>query len=132
MGSSLWPDVPSRDDPTLADLFKRHRRGRSFAELMDAAAKGGYWIPAESSWRQWADPKYHRKDIPTTQTIKAFAAGLGVTEREVLLAIGRTVGLEIEPDPEVDLIIPGAGVLGAEDREVILSMAALLLAKMEG
>lgn len=125
---------PQRDEggPTLAELFERHRQGRSIASLMDVAARGGFWIPSETSWRQWADARYARKDIPTTQTIKAFAAGLGVTEREVLLAVGRSVGLSVEPDSEVDLVIPGAGVLGHADREVLASMASLLVSKMEG
>ena len=120
--------------PTLAELFERHRQGRSITSLMDAAAKAGHDGVSASSWREWArEAEYRvRKDLPSAASIRAFAAGLGVTERAVLLAAGRSVGLAVEADPEVDLILPGAGILGAADRDVLASMAALLVAKMDG
>lgn len=120
--------------PTLAELFERHRQGRPVKSLMDVAAKAGHDGVSYTSWREWVKTVDYRKrtQLPSTDTIRAFAAGLGVTERAVLLAAGRSVGLSVEPDSEVDLIIPGAGVLGAADRDMLTSMAAFLMAKRDG
>jgi hypothetical protein len=112
----------------LAELFARHKGERSYREMREKAESAGYWA-AHVSWQQWAREGYVRAQFPAPETIKAFAVGLGVSETEVLLAAGRSLGLDVGLNNETDLILPGAGSLGAADRDVLASMAALLTAK---
>lgn len=113
--------------PTLADLI--NRRG-AVRPLIRAAKEKGH-VSSESTWRQWANPELKpRKDIPSTDIIKAFAAGLGISETEVLLAAGRQVGLDVGPENTTDLILPGAGILGPGEKNMLATMAAFLVSKM--
>jgi hypothetical protein len=116
--------------PTLPELIQRTRGDRTFRELREQAAKFGY-KSTDTTWQQWARKDFDRKDIPSTETLRAFAAGLGVTETEVLLAAARTCGLDVGEGNQTDLIIPGAGVLDAADKNVLASLAAVLIAKSE-
>jgi hypothetical protein len=95
---------------------------------MDTAAALGHHSTL-SSWQQWAMPDYERKLLPDPATVRAFAAGLGVSETEVLLAAARQVGLDVGEGNESDLVLPGAGGLAPEDRNVLASLAAVLVAK---
>ena len=116
--------------PTLPELIQRHRGGRSFRELRERAAGFGY-TSTQSSWQQWARKDIPRYDLPSTETLKAFAAGLGVSETEVLMAAARTVGIDVGPENETDLVIPRAGFLSPADKNVLFSLAAVLGAKSE-
>lgn len=114
--------------PTLALLIQQAKGDRSFRELKDRAEGVGLHSTL-SSWQQWAMPDYERKLLPDPATVRAFAAGLGVSETEVLLAAGRQVGLDVGEGNETDLVLPGAGGLPPEDRNVLASLAAVLVAK---
>ncbi|MDQ0241249.1 hypothetical protein [Arthrobacter bambusae] len=118
----------------MVELFERHKRNRSIRQMMKVASEGGYWIPVEASWRQWANPNFEaeRTTFPSPDTIRAFAVGMGATETEVLMAIGRSLGLDVGPENDTDLILPGAGVLGAAEKNMLATMAAFLVSKMEG
>jgi hypothetical protein len=115
---------------TLPALILRVKGERTFRELRGQALRFGHDVP-ESSWQQWAKPEFKRTKLPDPETIRAFAIGLGVTETEVLLAAGRSLGLAVGLDNDADLLLPGAGVLSAADKNVLASMAALLVSKME-
>lgn len=82
-----------------------------------------------SSWQQWGSPDFERKLLPDPVTVRAFARGLGVSETEVLLAAARQVGLDVGEGNRTDLVLPGAGHLPPEDRNVLASLAAVLVAK---
>jgi hypothetical protein len=114
--------------PTLAALIQAAKGERSFRELKDRAAGVGLHSTL-SSWQQWAMPDFERKLLPDPVTVRAFAAGLGVSETEVLLAAARQVGLDVGEGNESDLVLPGAGGLAPEDRNVLASLAAVLVAK---
>lgn len=101
---------------------------RSFRELMEKAAGFGY-VSKLSTWQQWGDPKFQRKLLPDPETIRAFARGLGVSETEVLMAAARQVGLDVGEGNTTDLVLAGAGGLPPEDRNVLASLAAVLVAK---
>ena len=62
-------------------------------------------------------------------TVRAFARGLGISETEVLLAAARQVGLDVGEGNATDLVLPGAGQLPPEDKNVLASLAAVLIAK---
>lgn len=114
--------------PTLALLIAQFKGDRSFRELKDKAASLG--VPSTlSSWQQWGSPDFERKLLPDPMTVRAFAAGLGVSETEVLMAAARQVGLDVGEGNASDLVLPGAGGLPAEDRNVLASLAAVLVAK---
>lgn len=122
--------------PTLALLILQAKgegvphghKERSYREMKDRAESLGH--PSTlSSWQQWAMPDYERKLLPDPATVRAFAAGLGCTETEVLLAAARQVGLDVGEGNESDLVLPGAGHLPPEDRNVLASLAAVLVAK---
>lgn len=114
--------------PTLAGLMLEVKGERSFRELMEKAAGLGY--PSKlSTWQQWGDPKFQRKLLPDPETIRAFARGLGVSETEVLMAAARQVGMDVGEGNASDLVLPGAGGLAPEDRNVLASLAAVLVAK---
>lgn len=113
---------------TLAVLIADTKGARSFRELQERAAELG--APSTlSSWQQWANPDFERKLLPDPATVRAFARGLGVSETEVLMAAGRQVGLDVGEGNQTDLVLPGAGHLPPEDRNVLASLAAVLVAK---
>lgn len=114
--------------PTLALLIQQAKGDRSFRELKDRADGVGHHSTL-SSWQQWAMPDYERKLLPDPATVRAFAAGLGISETEILLAAARQVGLDVGEGNDTDLILPGAGHLPPEDRNVLASLAAVLVAK---
>jgi|GEM_PF-2805382 hypothetical protein len=114
--------------PTLAALIQSAKGERSFRELKDRADGVGLHSTL-SSWQQWAMPDFERKLLPDPVTVRAFAAGLGVSETEVLLAAARQVGLDVGEGNTADLVLPGAGGLAPEDRNVLASLAAVLVAK---
>lgn len=114
--------------PTLAALINELKGERSFRELRDRAASLGA-SSTLSSWQQWGSPDFERKLLPDPVTVRAFARGLGVSETEVLLAAARQVGLDVGEGNETDLVLPGAGHLPPEDRNVLASLAAVLVAK---
>ena len=117
--------------PTLASLMLEVKGDRSFRELMEKAAGLGYSSKL-STWQQWGDPGYTRKLLPDPATIRAFSRGLGIAETEVLMAAGRQVGLDVGTGNAVDLVLPGAGGLPPEDRNILASLAAVLVAKGGG
>lgn len=114
--------------PTLAALIAEMKGDQSFRELKDRAASLGA-LSTLSSWQQWASPDFERKLLPDPVTVRAFARGLGVSETDVLLAAARQVGLDVGEGNRTDLILPGAGHLPPEDRNVLASLAAVLVAK---
>lgn len=113
---------------TLAALIAELKGERSFRELKDRAAQLGAQSTL-SSWQQWGSPDFERKLLPDPTTVQAFAKGLGVSETDVLLAAARQVGLDVGEGNETDLVLPGAGHLPPEDRNVLASLAAVLVAK---
>jgi len=114
--------------PTLALLIQQAKGTRSYREMKDKAAAVGL-TSTLSSWQQWAMPDFERKLLPDPVTVRAFAAGLGVSETEVLMAAARQVGLDVGEGNASDLVLPGAGVLPPEDRNVLATLAAVLVAK---
>lgn len=114
--------------PTLAALILQHKGEQSFRELKDRAASLGV-SSTLSSWQQWGSPDFERKLLPDPATVRAFARGLGLSETDVLLAAARQVGLDVGEGNASDLVLPGAGRLPPEDRNVLASLAAVLVAK---
>lgn len=114
--------------PTLALLIQAAKGDRSFRELKDRAGSLGH-DSTLSSWQQWAKVNFERKLLPDPATVQAFAAGLGVSETDVLLAAARQVGLDVGEGNASDLVLPGAGQLPPEDRNVLATLASVLVAK---
>lgn len=110
----------------FVELAAAHRGGRSLSELMEAS--GG--VVARSVWQQWVNPAPSRKpsrSFPSPETMRGMAKALGVTETEVLVAFGVTLGMDVAVGvAETDLLVPGAGHLPEEAKAAIGLVAAML------
>jgi hypothetical protein len=91
---------PRQGHPTLAELIERYRGARSYQKLADAT--DGV-ISA---------PRYHTYATGTLQLapgpdkVHALATSLGVREQTVWLAVGSSIGLDIE-DSDLVLNVDG-------------------------
>lgn len=109
---------------TFGELVADHRNNRSLNQLEDDSGGVVRW----NSWQQWINPSPNRARVqfPQVDTIRGMARSLGVTEREVLLALGRTLGLSLEADE--DLVVVGAGRLPPFAKATLQSLALTLMA----
>lgn len=68
------------------------------------------------------------KNFPDPETIQALARGLNVPARSVLLAYGRSLGLEVGDDGVPDaLVLVGAQNLPKEAQDTLITMSRTLL-----
>lgn len=113
---------------TFAELVAERRNNRTLKELQADSGDVVRW----NSWQQWTNPSPARRrtQFPEVATIKAMALALGVTEGEVLLALGRTLGLAI--DAEQDLVLPGAGALPPLAKSTLASLATVMSIQASG
>jgi hypothetical protein len=107
---------------TFEQLVAERRNNRTLKELQADSGDVVRW----NSWQQWTNPAPGRRrtQFPEVGTIKAMAVALGVTEGEVLMALGRTLGLSI--DAEQDLVLPGAGALPPLAKSTLASLATVM------
>lgn len=109
------------------ELVAEHRNNRTLEQLEIDSGGVVKW----NSWHQWTKPGPNRKrtQFPQVETIRAMAVALDVTEEEVLLSLGVTLGLDIGSSD--DLLIPGGGRLPALAKATLTSLAAVLMQKAE-
>lgn len=105
-----------RGELTLAGLIKLRRGKRAYEEL--ALASGNN--PKLSSWQQWGKGT-PRTLLPEPDSIRGMALALGVSETEVLMAAGRSVGLAVAPDDSSELRIAGGGLLPPYAQEAVFT-----------
>lgn len=107
----------------LRQLIATTKGDRSYEDL--AKASGG--TPQAARW--WAMATDDLKVAPTPSTIRAVARALGVTERQVWLAVGESLGLQVgERDSRlVQLLPPGTEELTDDATASVLAMIRVLL-----
>jgi hypothetical protein len=69
---------------------------------------------------------------PTTETIAGLSRALNVSQRELVLAAARTLGIDIEPENPKDLLLVGAGRLPDETKQVLRDMSAEMQNWLDG
>lgn len=111
----------------LAELIHAHKGGRTYRDLEDAC--GGRL--SHQRWGQLAS--IQPRTFPTPDTIVAVAAGLGVSERVVLLAAGESLGLHTGHRSRLaDLIPEAADHLPQSAINAIVHLVNTMLALYEG
>ncbi|MGN6724092.1 MAG: hypothetical protein ACTHJM_15910 [Marmoricola sp.] len=112
---------------SFADLVGLHRGARSNQELEDDSGI------KRNTWQLWTNPGNRpRREFPSPETIRGFAKGLGVSETEVLLALGRTLGLDVGiHGAERDFTIRDAGELPEIAKHTLTSLARFMMDQAE-
>lgn len=107
----------------LKELIATTKGDRSFEDL--SRASGG--TPQAARW--WSMATEPLKVAPTPATIQAVARALGVTERQVWLAVGDSLGLEVgDRDSRlVQLLPPGTEELTDDATASVLALIRVLL-----
>lgn len=116
----------------LLDLIERHRNGRPYTELA-AASHGLLKAPAIRNLVHDG-----LKSFPKASSLEGYSYALGVPLADVVLAAA--VSLDLDPrklglGDRNDLVIPGAGSLPEDSRQMLRDMASMMLwwqAKAEG
>ncbi|HEX9089775.1 MAG TPA: hypothetical protein VF867_19945 [Arthrobacter sp.] len=114
--------VSGSDGPTLARLILDRKMGRSFEKLSEDC--GGE--PAGRRLQQMTNTGRPMRNFPDPDTIAALARGLGASEKEVLHACARSLGLRVGHD-ERALTIAGAGDLPEDAVRSIMDVARALM-----
>lgn len=110
------------ETPDLATLIATHKGERSY----DALSTLGGGKPTPERWHQLATKPVSR--FPSPDTIQAIAKALGISQLEVVAAVGRSVGLDINTGHDSStLTIAQAGDLPASARAALRSVAGELL-----
>ena len=60
---------------------------------------------------------------PTRETIAGLSRALNVSQRDLVLAAARTLGIDIEPDNPNDLLLVGAGRLPDESKDMLKAIS---------
>lgn len=113
---------------TMAELIESRRGDRSYQKLADDAG-GGF---RQTVWQQWNNPTQGREptSFPMPDTIIGMAKALNVSVTDVLLAAGRTLGLDVGVfGGEHDMLLPGAGDLPEADKFLLSNLSASLISK---
>jgi hypothetical protein len=115
------PGPTHREDvPDVPELLRRHldRTGEKQSDIVARANRAGYKITRQTISKLTAQgPKESPKD---PDTIRALAAGLQVTEKEVWLAYGRSLGLDITQAELGDRMDPAADLLPDDIQDAFL------------
>ena len=79
---------------TLGELIRRRKGRRTYRDLSEQSD----WSPGFTRWQQYAANDL--KTSPGAENIRKIAAVLGVSEQEVWMAVGRSLGLDLEAEAE--------------------------------
>lgn len=101
--------------PHPQELVLRLKRDRSFATLEKLA----YGNPTSQSVQKVVSPGFTR--MPAAETFEGLSRALNVSERELVLAAARTLGIDIEKENPNDLPLIGAGRLPQVSWELLRS-----------
>ncbi len=93
----------------------RKTRGWSYRTLSERTDS----TVSHQRWQQLANAD-RLKEFPEPRTITAIAQALDVDVTTVVLALAKSIGLDVRPSPAAsDLLPPEADLLSAEQREAI-------------
>ena len=110
--------------PTLAELILQRKGGRSFERLSEDC--GG--VPAGRRLQQLSTPSRPMKNFLDPETITGMARGLGVSEKDIVLASARSLGIRMDAGGPDALVIPDAGRLPEAAQIALMDMARVLIA----
>lgn len=92
---------------TLADLIAQYKGVRSF---MDLARESGGEI-SHGSWQRYGDAgRTYGGRTPDTESLKVVARVLGISERRLWLAVGASVGMDVNAPSESRLHLALSGL----------------------
>ena len=115
------PDSPhGRQVPDVPGLLQRHFdvAGERQADVVARAQRAGYQLSRQQLSKLAAG--FNR--CPEAETVRALAAGLRTTEREVWLAVGASLGLDVGTADLGDRIEPGFAGLPPDVQDAITLM----------
>lgn len=69
---------------------------------------------------------------PTAETFAGLSRALNISQRELVLAAARTLGIDIEPENPNDLLLIGAGRLPEESKKMLKDTSAELQNWLDG
>lgn len=111
--------------PTLQQLVLRLKGDRSYDALEKAA--GG--TPTSRALQKLVSNGFTR--MPAPETFRGLSRALNVSQRELVLAAARTLGIDIEAENPSDLLLIGAGRLPQESQDLLTSTSRELQRWME-
>lgn len=111
--------------PALQELVLRLKGDRSYDALEKAA--GG--IPSSRALQKLVNNGFTR--MPNPETFRGLSRALNVSQRELVLAAARTLGIDVEAENPNDLLLVGAGRLPQESQNLLKSTSRELQRWME-
>lgn len=107
--------MTTNSGPTLQELVLRLKGDRSYDALEKAA--GG--IPTSRALQKLVNNGFTRMTNP--ETFRGLSRALNVSQRQLVLAAARTLGIDIEAENPNDLLLIGAGRLPQESQDLLTS-----------
>lgn len=107
--------MTTNSGPTLQELVLRLKGDRSYDALEKAA--GG--IPTSRALQKLVNNGFTR--MPNPETFRGLSRALNVSQRELVLAAARTLGIDIEAENPNDLLLIGAGRLPQKSQDLLTS-----------
>lgn len=107
--------MTTNSGPTLQELVLRLKGDRSYDALEKAA--GG--IPTSRALQKLVNNGFTR--MPNPETFRGLSRALNVSQRQLVLAAARTLGIDIEAENPNDLLLIGAGRLPQESQDLLTS-----------
>lgn len=112
--------------PTFQALVLKLKGDRSYETVAKAA--GGF--PNAKSLQRIVKDGFTR--MPTPETFSGLSRALNVSQRDLVLAAARTLGIDIEDENPNDLQLIGAKRLPQESQELLIGMSREMQAWMDG
>lgn len=107
--------MTTNSGPTLQELVLRLKGDRSYDALEKAA--GG--IPTSRALQKLVNNGFTR--MPNPETFRGLSRALNVSQRELVLAAARTLGIDIEAENPNDLLLIGEGRLPQKSQDLLTS-----------
>jgi len=109
--------MTSTSGPTFQQLVLTAKKDDSYETISKRA--GG--VPKARALQSIVKDGFTR--WPTTETIAGLSRALNVSQRELVLAAARTLGIDVEPENPNDLLLVGAGRLPDESKDMLKAIS---------
>lgn len=112
--------------PNFQQLVLSHKKDDSYETISKRA--GG--VPKARALQSIVKDGFTR--WPTAETFAGLSRALNVSQRELVLAAARTLGIDVEPENPNDLLLVGAGRLPDESQKMLRDTSAELQNWLDG